>query len=74
MHFDSDLSHIISPRREAVLYACNGDNAQERLKGGRATLTTHRILWSERSRAELSGGVNVCIHLAGESRGYFLPY
>ncbi len=72
------LSHIMSydtmaPRREAVLYACNGDSVQERLKGGRATLTTHRILWSERSRAELRGGVNVCIHLAGERRGYFLP-
>lgn len=53
--------------REAVLYACNGDEVVERLQGGRATLTTHRILWSQRLRAAQSSGVNVCIHLSGEN-------
>ena len=48
-------------QREASLYACQGDSAEERLKGGRATLTTHRILWARRSRG------NWCIHLKGKS-------
>ncbi|CAM9734136.1 unnamed protein product [Ectocarpus sp. 4 AP-2014] len=53
----------ITSKEEAVLYACNGDDVEERLQGGRATLTTHRILWSERSRVA-HGGVHVCIHLS----------
>ncbi|CBJ32060.1 conserved unknown protein [Ectocarpus siliculosus] len=53
----------ITSKEEAVLYACNDDDVEERLQGGRATLTTHRILWSERSRVT-HGGVHVCIHLS----------
>eukprot|EP00752_Nemacystus_decipiens_P008916 g7960.t1 len=54
----------ITSKEEAALYACHGDDVEERLQGGRATLTTHRILWSGRSRAAQGGGMHVCIHLS----------
>ncbi|CAM9360904.1 unnamed protein product, partial [Laminaria digitata] len=46
---------------EAALFACTGDDVDERLRGGRATLTTHRILWAGSSP---TGRSNVCIHLS----------
>eukprot|EP00903_Cladosiphon_okamuranus_P013157 g12271.t1 len=54
----------ITSKDEASLYACHGEDLEERLQGGRATLTTHRILWSGRSRAAQGGGMHVCIHLS----------
>ncbi|CAN0051894.1 unnamed protein product [Scytosiphon promiscuus] len=53
----------ITSKEDAALYACNGEAVEERLHGGRATLTTHRVLWSDRTRAA-PGARNVCIHLA----------
>lgn len=62
----NEIAVGVKKKREAALYACRGDDVEERLQGGRATLTTHRILWSGRSRAAQGGGMHVCMHLCGK--------
>lgn len=51
----------ITTKEEAHLYACRGKDLDERLRGGMATLTTHRILWFDRSHR--GHPVNACIQL-----------